>query len=247
MVSMLTDVGNVRSNNEDCLDVYEDEDKGVYVIADGMGGYNAGEIASSIAVRETINYIKALDKIVDGANAIETAIELSNSNIYHMSVKNENLKGMGTTITACLLTNGIMYIGHVGDSSCYIIKDNVINKVTKDHSLVQQLLDSGSISEEEALVHPNKNIITRALGTNANVKVDLFKLDLKDIDKVVLCTDGLTNAVTQQEILNIITYYDNDTACEKLVELSKEKGGRDNISVIVFEGEGKYDRNLTGK
>ncbi len=129
----------------------------------------------------------------------------------------------------------------------YYKKDG-ISKITKDHSLVQQLIDEGSITEEEAAVHPNKNIITRALGTNASVEVDTFNVNLKDVDRVLICTDGLSNEVSVNEMYEIIMKNSNNKdACKQLIDLSKLRGGRDNISVIVFEGECKYDRNNSGK
>ena len=137
-----------------------------------------------------------------------------------------------------------MVVANVGDSSCYIIdNERKLSKVTRDHSLVQQLLDNGTITEEKARNHPNKNIITRALGTNEQVEVDLFDVDLVNVIKCILCTDGLTNDVTYAEMYDIIMENDNDSSCKMLVELSKSKGGRDNISVIVFEGECRDDRN----
>jgi protein phosphatase len=132
-----------------------------------------------------------------------------------------------------------MVVANVGDSRCYEVHDGNIVKITKDHSLVQQLIDNGSITEEEALYHPNKNIITRALGTNIDVKVDIYKLSLSDVHKVIMCTDGLSNLVTSAEICDIVCKYDNENSCSELVRLSKQKGGNDNISVIVFEGGGK--------
>lgn len=129
-----------------------------------------------------------------------------------------------------------------------LIKKDGISKITKDHSLVQQLIDEGSITEEEAAVHPNKNIITRALGTNASVEVDTFNVNLKDINRVLICTDGLSNEVSVNEMYEIIMKNSNNKdACKQLIDLSKLRGGRDNISVIVFEGECKYDRNNSGK
>ncbi|OFI07673.1 serine/threonine phosphatase stp [Clostridium acetireducens DSM 10703] len=245
MVGILSDVGNVRSINEDSVGYFKGDNKSIYVIADGMGGHNAGEVASKIAVDTTINYIKTQYKdesVKDMKYILIKGIECANKKIYDLAQSNKSLKGMGTTITACLIKESTMLVANVGDSRCYVIKDNKIVKVTKDHSLVQQLVDNGSISEEEAIYHPNKNVITRALGTNKIVDIDVYKIDLKDIKKVILCTDGLTNEVTTKEIENIVTNNDNEKSCRELIKLSKLKGGRDNISVIVFEGECKDDR-----
>lgn len=246
MVGLLSDVGRVRKLNEDFLDFYEGEDLGIYVIADGMGGHNAGEVASKIAVETTISYIRSKEKI-DMEDDLLKAINLANDKIYNLSRSNKKFGGMGTTITACLVKNSEMLVANVGDSGCYIMGHNGINKITKDHSLVQQLVDEGSITEEEAAIHPNKNIITRAIGTNMSVEIDTFKVNLQDVRKVVLCTDGLSNGVSIDEMYDIIIKNDNEDSCRQLIELSNLRGGRDNISVIVFEGECKDDRDCTGK
>jgi len=165
-----------------------------------------------------------------------------------MASGDEALKGMGTTITMCVIKQNKMIVANVGDSSCYIVdNERKLIKITKDHSLVQQLLDNGTITEEKARNHPNKNIITRALGTNESVEVDLFEVDLTSVIKCILCTDGLTNDVTFNEMWNIIMENDNDSSCTALVDLSKSMGGRDNISVIVFEGGCTDDRKSTGE
>lgn len=246
MVGMLSDVGTVRKLNEDYVGYYE-KDIRFYVVADGMGGHNAGEVASEIAVNSVIDYIKAAKDIkAENLGAILLkAVEYANEKIYTKSMKSEKLTGMGTTITACLIKGNTAVVANVGDSCCYFIKNDDIIKITKDHSLVQQLIDSGTITEEEALSHPNKNIITRALGTSESVKVDIFELELKDVSKGILATDGLTNVVSADEIYNIVLNNEKEVACRKLIELGKEKGSRDNISAIVFEGEWKDDRNYT--
>lgn len=247
MVGIVSDIGNVRKLNEDYADYYEDGDLKLYIIADGMGGHNAGEVASKIAVEATIEYIKWKNDIKEEQMGIllENAVHYANGKIYEKSKVSERLSGMGTTITACLVKNNSMAVANVGDSSCFTITKNEIKKITKDHSLVQQLVDTGTITEEEAMTHPNKNIITRALGTSEFVDVDIFNIDLTEVNKCVLSTDGLTNGVTTQDIYNIVIKNDNNEACSKLVELSKIKGSRDNISVIVFGGECRDDRNCS--
>ncbi|NMM65637.1 Stp1/IreP family PP2C-type Ser/Thr phosphatase [Clostridium sp. P21] len=246
MVGMLSDVGNVRKINEDSVGFYQSENFDIYVIADGMGGHNAGEVASKLAVDTTIDYIKSFISFIDTESMKETltsGIKLANEKIFSLSKSKDELNGMGTTITACLVKENNMIVANVGDSSCYIMRYGGIVKITKDHSLVQQLVDEGSITEEEAVSHPNKNIITRALGTNINVDIDIFDVDLSDALKIILCTDGLSNGVNLNEMYDIIMGNNNQGACKQLIELSKLKGGRDNISVIVFEGECEDDRN----
>lgn len=240
LVELMTDVGNFRKINEDYIDYYTDESKRIYIIADGMGGHNAGEIASKLAVENTISFINSLAELDDLEGGIRAAVCDSNQKIYELSKSRDDFKGMGTTLTACLIKGSEMVIAHVGDSRCYIIKDKAISQVTKDHSLVQQLLDEGSITESEADNHPNRNIITRALGTSSTVEVDIISMDIKGIEKVILCTDGLSNFVDEQELYDYVVK--DDGCCAELIELSKARGAKDNISVIVFEGEWRDDR-----
>lgn len=248
MVGILSDVGKVRKLNEDYVSFYEGNDFCLYIIADGMGGHNAGEVASKIAVETTIEYIKSIDILDDMEDNLSHGIDMANKKIFKLSRSSKELSGMGTTITACLVKDNKMITANVGDSSCYIVKKDRVIKVTKDHSLVQQLIDEGSITEEEAAIHPNKNIITRALGTNFSVEVDIFEVNLENVNRVIMCTDGLSNQVRVEEMYDIIMKNkDNKSACEQLVDLSKLRGGKDNISVIIFEGECRDDRNHTGK
>ncbi|MCY6372362.1 Stp1/IreP family PP2C-type Ser/Thr phosphatase [Clostridium ganghwense] len=238
-VGYLSDKGNIREINEDYLGFYEDHKVKLYVIADGMGGHNAGDVASKVAVESCINYIKQLKEIKDIDKVLREAITYANEIVYEKSKANDNLKGMGTTITACFMLEKEVVIANVGDSSCYAVTENRIEKITKDHSLVQELIDDGSITEQEALTHPNKNIITRALGTRKTVEIDIFTRKTDEIQKFILCTDGLTNEVNKKEMYDIILKNDNNDACRVLIEAAKNKGGRDNISVIVFGGECK--------
>jgi protein phosphatase len=245
MVGLLTDIGNVRKINEDYMGYKEDDEKKIYIVSDGMGGHNAGEVASKLAVETVLEYINSIPCLQDLETVLKEAVQLSNKKVYELSNADYSLKGMGTTMTACLAKNGIMVVAHVGDSRCYVLEESGLRQVTKDHSLVQELVDNGSITAEEAVVHPNKNIITRALGTAPNVEVDIYSVNLKQISKVLLCTDGLTNSLSDLEMYEIIKSNTNTNACHKLIEISKEKGGRDNITVIIFEGECKNDRDIT--
>ncbi|MFT5872253.1 MAG: serine/threonine protein phosphatase PrpC [Clostridium sp.] len=248
MLGVLSDVGNVRKINEDSIGYFEGNYFDIYAVADGMGGHNAGEVASELAIKVIIEYAKKNNQDIDLKEVLSSGIKCANKEIYDMASLSDSLKGMGTTITICLKKQNEMVVANVGDSSCFIIDNKrKLLKVTRDHSLVQQLLDNGTITEEKARNHPNKNIITRALGTNEIVEVDLFDVDLTNIIKVILCTDGLTNDVTYSEMYDIIMENDNITSCKMLIDLSKSKGGRDNISVIVFEGECRDDRNHIGE
>lgn len=238
MIGYVSDIGNVRQINEDYGDYYTGEDYKLYIVADGMGGHNAGEVASKMAVEGIINFVKEnYGEIPDNEILIEGIAEV-NYKIYKHSLEKSNLSGMGTTITAALVTNECIRVVNVGDSLCYGIEDEAIDKITKDHSLVQELLDAGSISEEEAKNHPRKNIITRAIGTNIRVEVDQFTVPLKAYEYFVLCTDGLSNEVSAEEIFNEIRWSDDlQESSSRLVNMAKDAGGRDNITVLVFGGE----------
>jgi PPM family protein phosphatase len=245
MVGTMSDIGNTRKVNQDCIGYFEEKNARLYVIADGMGGHNAGEIASDLAIKITLENVKNNLSAHDNEQILKQAILEANDKIFQKSNINKDLSGMGTTITACLLRNNETLVANVGDSSCFGVKGNSIFKITKDHSLVQELVDNGDITEEEARNHPNKNIITRALGTNSTVDIDIFKLNSYEADKFLLCTDGLTNKVSLHEMLNIISVEDEQESCRKLVQISKDRGSADNISVIVFEGADIDDRNYT--
>lgn len=238
MVGLVSDVGLKRLLNEDFASYSEKEEFKIYVVADGMGGHNAGEVASKMAAMEIVNYIEEKFSSETKENLIINAIKKANEKIFNFSKTNETLNGMGTTVTACLLTKAFVHIANVGDSSCLAIKSGKIKKITKDHSLVQELVDCGSITEEEAVNHPKRNIITRALGTSSKISIDVFPINNNEYDMYILCSDGLTNELTNEEILEVIknesTYTD---MANKLVDLAKEKGGRDNITVLLFGGE----------
>jgi serine/threonine protein phosphatase PrpC len=238
MVGLVSDVGLKRTLNEDFASYLEKEEFKIYVVADGMGGHNAGEVASQMAAERIVSYVNENFSSCKVENLIDEAIKKVNRDIFNYSNTNENLSGMGTTVTVCFITESFIQIANVGDSCCFGIRHDKIRKVTKDHSLVQELVDSGSISEKEAENHPKKNIITRALGTRSTVGVDVFQLDNDEYDLYILCSDGLTNELTKEEILQVVTEEkDYVKSANKLIDLAKQNGGRDNITVLLFGGE----------
>ena len=238
MVGLVSDVGLRRKLNEDSACYLERADFKIYVVADGMGGHNAGEVASKMAAEQIVQYIDENYSLECEETLISNEIKAANEDIYKFSKTNDKLNGMGTTVTAALVTPKFIYIANVGDSCCMAFKNGELKKITKDHSLVQELLDSGTISEVEAVNHPKKNIITRALGTCIDVEVDVFRLDINQYNLFILCSDGLTNEVTKEDILKIIDNENNYISiANNLVDLAKEKGGRDNITVLLFGGE----------
>lgn len=238
MVGLVSDVGLKRTLNEDFASYLEKEEFKIYVVADGMGGHNAGEVASQMAAERIVGYVDEKFSSSNTRNLIEDAIKKVNTDIFNFSNTNEKLNGMGTTVTVCFITKEFIHIANVGDSCCFAIRNNEIKKITKDHSLVQELVDSGSISEKEAENHPKKNIITRALGTSSSVSVDVFELNNNEYELYILCSDGLTNELTKEEILQIVTEEkDYIKSADRLVALAKANGGRDNITVLLFGGD----------
>lgn len=238
MIGAISDIGMVRSLNEDYVLYYECNDYCIYVVADGMGGHNAGEVASKMAAEGIIEFIKENFNKGNNEELLGNAIKKVNDSIFISSLKLENLNGMGTTVTACFLTREFVQVGNVGDSCCFGLGSDFVDKITKDHSLVQELLDTGSISEEQALHHPKKNIITRAIGTNPEVEVDIFDIQRDKYRCFLLCSDGLANEVSKEEFLEITKEEKNfESTCERLVNLAKFRGGRDNITVLLFGGE----------
>jgi protein phosphatase len=238
MVGLVSDVGLKRTLNEDFASYLEKEEFKIYVVADGMGGHNAGEVASQMAAERIVSYVDEKFSSSNARNLIEEAVKKVNTDIFNYSNTNEKLSGMGTTVTVFFVTKEFIHIANVGDSCCFAIRNNEIKKITKDHSLVQELVDSGSISEKEAENHPKKNIITRALGTSSSVSVDVFELNNDEYELYILCSDGLTNELTKEEILQVATEEkDYIKSADRLVALAKENGGRDNITVLLFGGD----------
>ena len=251
-----TDIGLVRKLNEDsfvCLNL--DKTTGssyeisLYIVADGMGGHNAGEVASSMAVEEIVEYIKNKAECItkdkkDIYELIRNSVLFANDKVYKNSILNSKCLGMGTTLSMALMADNQIYIGHVGDSRIYLVRDNHISKLTEDHSLVAELVKSGTIKPEEAANHPQKNVITRALGTEYTLEVDISHCDVLEGDYYVLCTDGLSNMLEDNEIMNIVTSSkDLDSACDRLINRARDKGGFDNITVVVIQISEDGDSN----
>ncbi len=233
-----SDIGKAREMNQDAYYASQPSDTvGLYIVADGMGGYNGGEIASTIAVTATKNYIETNFAETEHTKEklqelVKNAIEYANMLVYEKSKEIHELDGMGTTIEVVLVHNNRAYIGHIGDSRIYRIRKNFIRKLTTDHSYVEKLVKDGTISRDEALHHPKKNMLTKALGCTSFVEPDIsVKGFLKD-DILVLTSDGLTNMISDEELYNIVT--DNiEVATDKLIDKANEAGGLDNITVII--------------
>lgn len=232
------DKGVVRQSNQDAFLAGEISPTVSFaVVCDGMGGANAGNIASETAIKCISEYLlKSYRENMtndDIEKLINNAIISANIEVFEKASKNEELKGMGTTAVVAVINNGIGIIANVGDSRIYLVNGN-ITQLTTDHSVVQSLLESGKISVKDARVHPEKNVITRALGAESNVVADSSQLALQQDDTLLLCTDGLTNFVNEEDILNTFKEYDASLVPEKLVELANKAGGGDNITVVTL-------------
>lgn len=238
-----SDVGKIRDINQDAYYYIEDDKLPIFIVADGMGGHKAGEVASNLAISTIIRHYesskeKILNKEMFIPQFLNESVELANDNLIEEASGDDELKGMGTTVTMCLILDNEVYIGHVGDSRAYLLRNGELSQITQDHSLVGELLRIGSITKDEAVNHPKKNIITRALGSNPKINVDVFNRELQNEDKIILCTDGLTNMVTEEKILEILLSSEIPSAvCSTLVNISNEAGGIDNTTIMIIKAK----------
>lgn len=234
-----TDAGLVRDNNQDSYTVFENNDAVVAIVCDGMGGAAEGALASNHAVRAIKDYIT--ERFYAGMSDISikslliSALENANRIVFNLSRTDESYIGMGTTAVAAVVTDSFAYVAHVGDSRAYKKTGGILTQLTRDHSVIQNMIEKGEISLEEAAGHPDKHIITRALGVDNDVKVDFCQEPFVKDDILILCSDGLSNYVKSDDIINLIDdgcYYDY---ADRLVNLANQNGGGDNITVIVVE------------
>nr|MBP3598148.1 Stp1/IreP family PP2C-type Ser/Thr phosphatase [Eubacterium sp.] len=232
----ITDTGRTRNANQDYVFCEENaigSFPNLFIVADGMGGHNAGDTASRMCVEEVVSQIEKSTKVTP-IGIFEHAVAVANEKVYQASMSDAALEGMGTTIVATVVLGDTAYIINVGDSRLYAYKDK-LRQVTIDHSLVEEMVQSGKIQKEDMRTHPNKNIITRALGTNGSVKADCFEIEVSEGDVLLLCSDGLSNMLEDDRIQEIIEMYKDDmkAAGECLVKEANEAGGKDNISVVL--------------
>lgn len=229
--SALTDTGRRRMQNEDAFVC----DPPLYAVADGMGGAQAGEIASRLAAAALEERVAGLL----GEAAVAELIREANDRIYRHALANPAAAGMGTTVTALLVdeATGTIAVGHVGDSRAYLVRDGALAQLTADHSLVAELVRSGRLTPQEAEQHPHRSVITRALGTEADVEVDTFSVAAEPGDIYLVCSDGLSSMIRDDEILSVVANADAspDGIAEGLVEAANRAGGEDNVTVVVFE------------
>ena len=245
--SCASHVGKVRKNNEDycmgeVIKLNNEETLGIFALADGMGGHKKGEVASKLAVENILKYLKEnlllsnsikIDYIDD---IIKQAYNNVNSIIYNKSLKQEECSGMGTTLVTAILYKEDLYIANVGDSRCYLLSNNNLNQISIDHSVVEELIRANIITEEEAIHHPHRNHITRAIGTDEIVVVDIFKERLNKGDLVLLASDGLTGCVYEDDIKEVLRQSkDISDINDNLIKMANDISGRDNVSVVLIK------------
>jgi len=236
----ITDVGQVRDHNEDSIDC--DIERGMFILADGMGGHNAGEVASALAIESIKHALYDVltpeiinSEIVDYNDALYESITYANTEIFEQAAENTEYAGMGTTLVMALIQADRALIANVGDSRLYVHNDSNLKQLTTDHSLVQEMVDNGYLSEEEAYSAVSRNLITRALGIADEVEVDLIEHKIQSGDVFLLCSDGLSDLVIDDEISTILSESDSlNDAAKNLITAANAKGGKDNISVILI-------------
>ena len=237
----ITDTGKVRTHNEDSVMIVKNlSGEHLMVVADGMGGHKAGEVASSIVVNGLTKSFKELESIgskQDAVGWIRQKVTELNDAIFKYTDEFEESKGMGTTLVLCVITNEYILFGNIGDSSGFVMKGDILYKVTKDHTVVNLLVETGELTKEEAINHPRKNVLMRALGANNPVDIDIFDVDT-NCDAILLCSDGLTNMLNVKQIEKVLN--SNISLEEKVVKLIKKsnlRGGTDNVSIAYLEKE----------
>ncbi len=234
-----TDVGKVREMNQDFCIASADRPH-LFILCDGMGGHRSGDVASRTAAESIETYVRmqsALDYDDEKAERVlRGAVSYANNIVYTRAKSMKELAGMGTTVDICMVDFDMLYIAHVGDSRVYLLREGQLCQLTTDHSLVEEMIQSGLITESEAQSHPNKNVITRAVGTNRTVQCDFLAQELKQDDILLMCSDGLSNMLTESEMKNILISSDKpQTIAEELVEKANINGGKDNITAIVVK------------
>lgn len=238
----ITDTGKVRKHNQDIYRVIHSRKSNavVMVVCDGMGGANAGNVASTLAVEAFIDHMgKHIDSFNSRGDATETIIEAvlaANTAVFEKSFQDEEYAGMGTTLIAAVSTNDGEVVANIGDSRAYHVKSNEITQITKDHSIVEDMIDSGGLTRSEARIHPSRNLITRALGTTYHEPPDIFELNLKDGEFLLLCSDGLSNVVSEKDILKQLKRGKTvRESCESLVEMTLSRGAPDNVTTVILK------------
>lgn len=231
-----TDIGQKRQMNQDFIFTSEDPVgnlPNLFVVADGMGGHNAGDFASRYGVSVLVESIKK-DKNYNPVKILRSAIETANREVFRQSMEEESFSGMGSTMVVCTVAGDYAYVANVGDSRMYLACPG-LSQISQDHSLIAEMVRLGELSAEEGRNHPDKNIITRAIGTGEEIRIDFFDIKLEPSNLIMLCSDGLTNMVSDEEIREILEGRAPEECAQALVDKANENGGEDNIAVIVVE------------
>lgn len=244
----ISDVGRKRSANEDSY--FADEELNLFVVADGMGGHAAGEVASKIAVEAIQDFIRFTNNDKDitwpyefdeslsmAGNRLKTAIQSAHAKVLEATSQKKEFQGMATTVVSLLVQDGKAQVAHVGDSRAYLVRGDRLIQLTSDHSWVNEQLRTGAISSQQARNHPYRNIVTRALGGPNPVDVDVSEEPMQDGDIILLCSDGLNTMITDEDILNIVSRNKEDieAACQDLIKTANENGGEDNVTAILVK------------
>lgn len=233
-----TDIGRLRRANQDAFCCGELPGNAVYaVVCDGMGGANGGDIASSNAVKIIKDYVESSYREDMNSNSVKALLQSSmcgaNVRLHDIARTIPSLSGMGTTAVAVIVSENIAHIAHLGDSRAYLIRGGEITQITKDHSVVQSMVDCGQITKEQARNHPRKNVITRALGIKSEIEAEYNEIDFFEDDKLLICSDGLTNYVEDAKIAEVLSN-NSENAAETLINLANEAGGGDNITLVII-------------
>jgi protein phosphatase len=237
-IAFQTDVGMVRKHNEDSGEVFTKGEHFLAVIADGMGGHKAGDIASQEALKVIKEaWVQFEENIESIKEWLQNVLRDTNKHIFQFSQENPETRGMGTTIVAALGTNSEITVAHIGDSRCYLFSNGELKRVTDDHSLVQELVKSGQITEDEAEIHPRRNMIMKAVGTDATVEAELNKITWEMGDFLLLCSDGLSDKVSFKRIQEALNNPEDSITdkVERLITWAKDAGGEDNITAILIQ------------
>lgn len=246
-----THAGRVRSHNEDSFEI--DPEQELFVVADGMGGHSHGEVASRMAVKTIRHFVAEVASEDDAtwpfpydprlrrhSNVLKAAVRLAHDHVLSAIRRDDNLFGMGTTVVGCLVRDGMAAVAHVGDSRAYRLHDGRLDRLTQDHTWVNEQVVAGFLSEEQARDHPLKNVVTRALGGDSEVRVDVAEVELEPGDTLLLCSDGLTTMLDDVEIeehLRAMENGDLEAACARLVDEANERGGHDNVTVVLLRAD----------
>lgn len=244
----ITDRGKMRSLNEDAGGIFVNHaNQLLAIVADGMGGHLAGEVASELAVtivKEDWEMTKAIQTPIEAEDWLDDVIKKMNKLIYQYSLEKDEYEGMGTTVVISICTNDFVTIAHIGDSRCYLLNENNFEQLTEDHSLVNELIRTGQITKIDAEQHPRKNVLLRAVGTEENVQADIETINWEEKNRVLLCSDGLTNKIPDEEIEQFLRNTENiDELAKEFIHVANERGGEDNITLAIIQ---KSDQTQVG-